>query len=537
MNPITFKIAAKTDVGRVRENNEDNFQAASDLTVAPMRWINNKECVLSSKGALLAVADGMGGMNAGEVASEIAIDTLRDYFSPEHITDEVVKTRYTIERFMKNAIIEADNRIKQTAREHPETHGMGTTMVIGWIFDSNLYVSWCGDSRAYIYNPAYGLSQLTKDHSYVQDLVDRGAILPEDAFDYPDNNIITRSLSDASSKARPDCLLMPHPLCDGDIILLCTDGLNGMIRDPEIEQILSTQSANLDTCADALIQAACEASGHDNVTVALCQILSGGAIAHPNTAPMRSLSTGRRTDEGVEAHPLPSRPNLKRWIVGAFLMAACLFIGVSVGFYVGRTHSRPDPEKKDTLSAGEPVAPIDTVGTLETERPGEASSTVQGGQNASRKEEKNVKKRETGDKPTGNTAASTPAEEEATGATQKPSAVKDASSKNTDSLTRIVGEKKNGLTPVRKEREEEDLPPTDEEDLGDSEVSNPAEEAVSDALSTHIVKQGEGIKKIAQKYGVTENEIIELNKIKDPDKIQAGQKIRIPRKKQQAADQ
>ena len=279
MNEIKFKIAAKSDVGRVRDNNEDNFQAASDLCVKPMKWVNDAECILSNKGALLVVADGMGGMNAGEVASEIAINTIRDFFSPENITEDVVKSRYTIERFMKDAIVEADKRIKETAKARPETHGMGTTIVLGWIYGKHLYVSWCGDSRAYIYNPIYGIRQITKDHSYVQELVDQGKIRPEDAFDYPDSNIITRCLSDAITKARPDCLMMPYELCDGDVILLCTDGLSGMIHDDEIEAVIHKNYQNTEKCTDALIQAACDAAGHDNITVVLCKIESGGAKA------------------------------------------------------------------------------------------------------------------------------------------------------------------------------------------------------------------------------------------------------------------
>lgn len=276
MSTIKFRIAAKTDVGLVRTNNEDNFQAASDLTSPQMRWVNNEICSLGEKGALLVVADGMGGMNAGEVASELAISTIKEYFTPENITPAVTANRYSIERFMNAAIVAADTNIKKTGKERPETRGMGTTIVIGWLLGGKLYVSWCGDSRAYVYNPAAGLHQITKDHSYVQDLVDKGSISPEDAFDFPDSNIITRSLSDGGGKAKPESLLKPYDVCDNDIILLCTDGLCGMIRDNEIEAVLRANEHNMDQCADMLIHAACEAEGADNITVCLCQILQGG---------------------------------------------------------------------------------------------------------------------------------------------------------------------------------------------------------------------------------------------------------------------
>ena len=105
MSKIKFRIAAKTDVGLERSNNEDNFQAASDLQVVPMRWVNNEVCQLGEKGALLVVADGMGGMNAGEVASQIAIDIVRKEFAPANITPEITKSRYAIEKFMNNTEI------------------------------------------------------------------------------------------------------------------------------------------------------------------------------------------------------------------------------------------------------------------------------------------------------------------------------------------------------------------------------------------------------------------------------------------------
>ena len=331
MSDIHFHIAAKTDVGLERNNNEDNFQVSANLNETPMKWVNNQEYSLGSKGTLLVVADGMGGMNAGEVASEIAINTIKELFAPDQITDEVVKTRYTIEKFMKGVIVEADKRIKDFAKENPDSQGMGTTIVIAWLFDGHLYVSWCGDSRAYIYNPNTGLFQISKDHSYVQVLVDKGKLTKDEAFDFPDSNIVTRSLTDSSTKAVPDCLLKPQPLCNGDIIMLCSDGLNGMIRDQEIETIIAQHQDNMTECVDSLIQGALDAAGADNCTVALCQILSGGEASSPDRIPKYSVSVG--DGEHTENPKSPKEHGLLWMLLMVLLLAA---LGGGVWWYLGQ---------------------------------------------------------------------------------------------------------------------------------------------------------------------------------------------------------
>lgn len=278
---IKFKVAAKTDVGLVRTNNEDNFQISWDLSALPMRWINDEIHQLGDKGCLLIVADGMGGANAGEVASQIAIDTIKKIFIPENITDKVISSKDEINAFIKNAIILSDKNIKEYSKSHAETSGMGTTIVIAWILGDKLYVGWCGDSRAYVYNPIYGLRRVTKDHSYVQQLVDSGKLSEEEAFDFPDSNIITQCLSAAPQKCHPETLSTPYTLSNNDTILLCTDGLCGMIRDVEIESILAQSGENVSKTADSLIGAALKASGADNVTLCLLHALSGLKEATP----------------------------------------------------------------------------------------------------------------------------------------------------------------------------------------------------------------------------------------------------------------
>lgn len=336
MNSIKLRIAAKTDVGLVRDNNEDNFQASSDLSIEPMRWVNNEICSLGEKGALLVVADGMGGMNAGEVASELAIETVRSAFRPQNLTEEVMKNRFSIEKFMNSVIVDADQRIKAEAKSHSESRGMGTTIVIAWLLNGKLYVSWCGDSRAYIYNPQAGLHQISKDHSYVQSLIDKGSISKEDAFDYPESNIITRCLSDSPTKAKPESLLQPYDVCDNDIIMLCTDGLSGMIRDIEIEDIIRKNEHDMDICSDVLIQAACDAEGADNITICLCQILQGGNVCNPKVFEAydkRISGPDQKTSRISDIISTKITENGKKWYKIIFcaivaLLAFAVFLGI-----------------------------------------------------------------------------------------------------------------------------------------------------------------------------------------------------------------
>lgn len=272
-NPFKFKLGAQTNVGCVRTNNEDNFVVSADLNAG--EWLLPRDChtvfTLGNKGAMLVVADGMGGLEAGEIASRIAVDTMKEFFSADKITDEIVKDASTIRKYMYEAVVAADNAIKRKSREEKSVKSMGTTLVAAWLFDGYANIIWCGDSRGYLFNPVSGLAQVTKDHSYVQELVDSGRILPEYAFDHPDNNIITRSLGNPQKAANPDFVRLP--LQEGEVILLCTDGLNSMLRDEEIEAVMQETSNEIDTCTKALIQGALDLGGHDNVTVVLCQIV------------------------------------------------------------------------------------------------------------------------------------------------------------------------------------------------------------------------------------------------------------------------
>lgn len=274
MSDLTFKLTVATNVGKVRTNNEDNFIVCPDLNDSNWLIPRNTNNVLDLKdsGCLLVVADGMGGMNAGEVASEIAIESVKEMFLTSNISRIRGKAR-TIEKFIEKVIVTADKKIKCHVETNPQTSGMGTTIVLAWVVDGYAYIGWCGDSRAYCYNPERGLWRLSKDHSYVQQLVDSGKLDSDLAFDHPNSNIITRSLGDSSAKAKPD--IVSYKLSEGDMLVLCSDGLCGLCRDEEIASVIDICNySDIEDIKTSLISAALDAGGYDNVTVALFQCIS-----------------------------------------------------------------------------------------------------------------------------------------------------------------------------------------------------------------------------------------------------------------------
>jgi PPM family protein phosphatase len=264
---VVLEVVAKTNVGRIRELNEDNFIVTNNISGADW-FLPQQPYANPETGTVMVIADGMGGMSAGEVASKIAIDSTRKYFNALGPTP-VKPAR--VGAILKDAILYAHKGIVAHAGAHPETEGMGTTMVLSWMLGDKLYVGWSGDSRCYLFNPVGGLRQISKDHSYVQSLVDEGKISAAQAFDHPQNNIVLQSLGDGNIQPEPD-VIMIRPEKD-DLILLCSDGLSGMLTDPEIEAILREKPGDVDGTVSALIDRANAAGGTDNITVILARVL------------------------------------------------------------------------------------------------------------------------------------------------------------------------------------------------------------------------------------------------------------------------
>lgn len=308
---IQFQLVAYTDAaGKYNpeaylNGNEDNFFTDADLSGKEPKPPFGQVTTLSEEGVLMVVADGMGGQNAGEVASGIAIDTVKDLFAPGKITPDMAASHESRKAYMEKTIIEADKRIKQDVKNHKDHQGMGSTMIMVWIANNEISISWIGDSRAYIYNPINGLQPISKDHSYVQSLVDKGVITYDQAFDHPQGNIVLRSLGDTTKTAEPESRL--YTLSNNDIILLCSDGLSGVLRDRKtyedgqliegenIEDIIAANKDDLQKCKDELFAAAEKADWYDNVTAILCKICSG-ADSMPNLS--KEILGGENVEEG-----------------------------------------------------------------------------------------------------------------------------------------------------------------------------------------------------------------------------------------------
>ena len=285
---MKFKLTANTHVGEVRDHNEDNFFICSDLATDDWSFDKSIEYELGDLGSILIVADGMGGMNAGEVASAIAVESSKSYFT-DNKGSVNIESEDTINEFLKNTIVHAHQEILQHQNSHPERAGMGTTLIIGWVINGVAYVGWCGDSRAYLYNPNLSSSGrakqfedlglrvkgdlvlVSKDHSYVQTLVDKGDLNYSQAFFHPKSNIITQSLGQSGQDIAPSTT--SFTLFEGDMLILCSDGINAMLEDGEIATICSKNTMASDVSSQ-LISNANEKGGHDNSTVTIFHTLS-----------------------------------------------------------------------------------------------------------------------------------------------------------------------------------------------------------------------------------------------------------------------
>lgn len=230
-----ISFGSRTDIGYVRDHNEDSL-----IIIPP----------------LFAVADGMGGHEAGEIASEITVNTLAE-LAPSHLDAEGL-----------TAAVEAANyNVMKAPRQGIGRDGMGTTLTAAMLEGERLLIAQVGDSRAYLLHKGH-LQQITRDHSLMADLIEAGQITPEEACVHPNRSVITRAIG-SDIHMRPD--IYELNVDAGDRILLCSDGLSSMISNNAIESIMRRQS-DAQHCADELVTAALENGGADNVTVVVADV-------------------------------------------------------------------------------------------------------------------------------------------------------------------------------------------------------------------------------------------------------------------------
>lgn len=359
------------------DGNEDNFYVDDDLNDDILgRFQTDERITMSECGCLMVVADGMGGMNAGEVASEIAIDTVKDFFAPGKISPTIAISPVERRKYLEHVIKEADKRIKTDAKENPAHVGMGSTIIMAWIVGDKMTVSWCGDSRAYRFNPTNGLEPLSRDHSYVQELVNQGALKYEDTFEHPQGNIVTRSLGDPNNSAKPET--RQFEVYNEDIILLCSDGLSGVLRDRKtkdhngvfypgenIEDIIASHTSSMTECRDALLEAAEKADWYDNVTVLLCQIESGA-----DTAPIKKIIEGDNQDKDIHKI-IPFLKNKILLVAGSCLLLVAILCWAFyyLGVLKGEANKPIDTDtvvQNDSIQQAEVVTGVDVTETGES---------------------------------------------------------------------------------------------------------------------------------------------------------------------------
>ncbi len=268
---MKIKISAKTDVGLVRENNEDSFTFCSLLHKQNWEERTNEFVFNDNLGSLVAVADGMGGANAGETASATALVAVKECFKLDNL-NSLAQSQEDICHYLGAVVEKANAAIMKRIESDPDTIGMGTTIVMLWLINNKAYIAWCGDSRCYVFNPKTGLKCLSKDHSYVQEQIDKGVLSVEESYDHPDSSIITRCLGGSDTSALSEIVV-----CDvkaNDTFLLCSDGLCGYCRDEKIEKTLYENISNIESCSKSLIDLALKTGGFDNVTVSLLSVVN-----------------------------------------------------------------------------------------------------------------------------------------------------------------------------------------------------------------------------------------------------------------------
>lgn len=239
-----IKAYAKSDKGNVRETNEDYFYISNSLDQVQ----------------LYLLADGMGGYNGGEIASQLAVQTAKNYI--ENNFKDIEKDRDSIIQLLGSSMEYANMVVYEKAKKNPELQGMGTTLEICLIYNNKAYIGHVGDSRIYRVRKQF-IRKLTQDHSYVQKLVKEGTITKEQAEHHPQKNMLMKALG-CNAFVEPD--VMVKGFLKDDILIMCSDGLSNMV---EQQTIYEMASKNIEQATKDLVQLAKDRGGYDNITVVI----------------------------------------------------------------------------------------------------------------------------------------------------------------------------------------------------------------------------------------------------------------------------
>lgn len=353
-NPVMIKIEAEglqlatlTDVGRKRSGNEDSHAV----------WVSEEPAEFARRGALLVVADGMGGANAGEVASRLAADTVVETYRADAGGDPAHALQVAIET--------ANSRVHSQSVANHDQRGMGTTCTAVVVRGSKVWIGHVGDSRAYLVRDGE-THRLTSDHSLVAELVERGHLTEQEARHDPRRNVVTRSVG-ALADVQVDAGPIDEPLRPGDSIVLCSDGLHGQVSDSEIAMLAGDQDP--DEACQSLIDLANERGGPDNITVIVARVpgTSGGGAHHDaesaatTTLVLEPESAAASTPVAPAAaksdsKPVGGSPMLPKLIlVLVVLVALVAVIATQVFRQVGKPSGGATPS--DSGVAGEQSAP------------------------------------------------------------------------------------------------------------------------------------------------------------------------------------
>jgi PPM family protein phosphatase len=294
---IKISTFGKTDVGLIREHNEDNFLLANvDTGLRTSSPDDNLHFTLGDKGALFLVCDGMGGAAAGEVASTMAVDSISSDMEAGGAT-----THERFARCLRRAIESANEKINIQSRINQNERGMGTTCTAVGLVDRTLLVGQIGDSRCYILRGGQ-LAQLTKDQSLAWQLIEAGAMTVEEAKSFEHANIILQALG---VQEKVEVVLSSAQLCRGDVVLVSSDGLHGPVTDEEMKHVLLAEPDPKKAC-ETLVARALDREGPDNISVVVIRF-EGEGLPEPEPNPSLGFAAFDPGEDPNDPEP-PRRP-------------------------------------------------------------------------------------------------------------------------------------------------------------------------------------------------------------------------------------